>query len=149
MIRKVERIWKSIVGVIGFLLFVSCGISVLNIVFMLVAERTVEIGTLMAIGAKGRDIRRLFTLEAVLIGGLGGLAGAIAGNAVVLAMAIVGVPFDSPFSTDDIVVHPKMSLLVTVAVALVAVVICYVSALVPARRASRVEPVVAFRGQVT
>jgi putative ABC transport system permease protein len=149
IIRDAERIWDSVVGVISFLLFVSAGISVLNIVYMLVAERTVEIGTLMAIGARPRDIRTLFALEACLIGLLGGALGAFLGNAIILGMDVVGVPFDSPFGSGTLMVHPKANVLVTLAIAAAGVAICYVSALAPARKAARVQPVVAFRGQIT
>lgn len=149
VIVKVKEIWDSVVGVIIVLLFVSAAISVLNIVFMLVAERTVEIGTLMAIGARPRDIRTLFTLEASLIGAIGGAIGAVLGNLALLAMDLVGVPFDSPFSGGVLLVHPKVSVVATLAVGAVAILICYVSALAPARKAAYVEPVVAFRGQIT
>lgn len=149
MIREVERIWDSVVGVISVLLFISAGISVLNIVYMLVMERTTEIGTLMAIGARPRDIRRLFTLEAALIGLIGGAIGAFLGNLYVLGMDLIGVPFDSPFGGGKLTVHPTMSLVVTVFVFFGAIVICYVSALAPSRKAAHVEPVVAFRGQIT
>ncbi len=149
MIREVERIWDSVVGVISVLLFISAGISVLNIVFMLVMERTTEIGTLMAIGARPRDIRLLFTLEAALIGVIGGAIGAVLGNLYVLGMDLIGVPFDSPFGGGKLMVHPKISLLVTGLVFVAAIVICYISALAPSRKAAHVEPVVAFRGQIT
>lgn len=149
MIRKVEKIWDSVVGVICFLLFVSAGISVLNIIFMLVAERTVEIGTLMAIGAKPRDIKFLFASEAVLIGFIGGGLGALIANAVITIMDQVGVPFDSPFSAGVLIVHPQVSIAVTAVIVGAGVIICYLSALAPARKAAAVEPVVAFRGQIT
>lgn len=149
MIKKVEKIWDSVVGVICFLLFVSAGISVLNIIYMLVAERTVEIGTLMAIGAKPRDIKFLFASEAILIGIIGGVIGGIFANTALKIMDIVGVPFDSPFSSGVLLVHPKTNLFVTVVIVTAGIVICYLSALAPARKAAAVEPVVAFRGQIT
>ena len=149
MIKEVARIWESVVGVISILLFISAAISVLNIVFMLVMERTVEIGTLMAIGARPRDIRTLFTLEAVLIGLIGGALGSLLANAELFAMDVIGVPFESPFSGGTLLVHPKVDVATTGVVLAVAVVICYLSALAPSRKASHVEPVVAFRGQIT
>ncbi len=149
MIKKVEKIWDSVVGVICFLLFISAGISVLNIIFMLVAERTVEIGTLMAIGAKPRDIKFLFASEAILIGSIGGIIGGIVANLALKIMDIIGVPFDSPFSSGVLLVHPQISMLVTGVIVLAGIVICYLSALAPARKAAADEPVIAFRGQIT
>ena len=148
IIRNVQKIWASIIGVIAFLLFVSAGISVLNIIFMVVAERTIEIGTLMAIGAKGSDIRRLFTCEALIIGIVGGLGGVVVGNAAVLFMGLSGVPFDSPFSSGFITVYPTVNLSETVLVMIGAIVICLFAAFFPARKAANVEPVRAFKGQV-
>lgn len=149
MIRKVEKIWDSVVGVICFLLFISAGISVLNIIFMLVAERTVEIGTLMAIGARQHDIKILFVAEAAMIGLIGGVIGASLANAAIKVMDAVGVPFDSPFSAGVLMVHPKVSFFVTFVIVVAGIAICYLSALAPARKAAAVEPVVAFRGQIT
>ncbi len=148
-VRKLKKIWDSVVGVISTLLFVSAAIAVLNIVFMMVAERTVEIGTLMAIGAKPRDVRTMFTLESSMIGLLGGVFGSLISNIILMVMNIFGVKFQSPFGTGFIIAHPSVSLPVSLAISAVAIVICYISALAPARKASHVEPVVAFRGQIT
>ena len=116
---------------------------------MLVAERTVEIGTLMALGAKPGDIKTLFTLEASIFGVIGGLLGALVGNAAVIAMDISGITFASPFGSGSFVMHPKISTAVTLVVFFGAIAICYISAIAPARKAASVEPVTAFRGQVT
>jgi putative ABC transport system permease protein len=148
-VRKVQKIWDSVIGVISFLLFVSAGIGVLNIVFMLVAERTVEIGTLMAIGAKPSDIKFLFTLEAAIFGLFGGIIGALIGNITVVLMDIIGITFASPFGSGEFQMHPSISPLVTAIVMLGSIIICYISALVPSRKAASVEPVTAFRGQMT
>lgn len=149
MIRRFEKIWDSIVGVITGLLFLSAGISMLNIVYMMVSERTVEIGTLMAIGAKARDVRTLFTMEAAVIGLFGGVAGSIIANVILTGMYASGVEFQSPFGSGVLVVHPSPSLSASLIVTVLGILICAIAALAPARKAARVEPVVAFRGQIT
>lgn len=149
IIRKVGRIWDSVVLVITFLLFVSTALSVSNIIYMMVAERTVEIGTLMAIGARPLDVSLLFSLEAILIGLFGGIAGMAVGTLAVFLMDVFGVPFDSPFGSDQLIVHPKISLGLALVVFAFGIIICQISALAPSRKASRVEPVRAFRGQIT
>jgi lipoprotein-releasing system permease protein len=135
--------------VITILLFLSTALSVLNIIFMMVAERTIEIGTLMAIGAQGSDVKRLFAIEASLIGMIGGTAGLILGCLAVFLMDHIGVPFESPFGSGKLVIHPKNNFLVAGIILMAAVAICYISSIAPARKASLVEPVKAFRGQIT
>lgn len=149
IIRDVEDIFHSVIGTVSLLLFVSAALSVLNMIFMLVAERTVEIGTLMAIGAIGRDVRTLVAIEAGLIGLIGGVLGALLGTFVVLLMNLSGVPFKNPFSSGLIEVYPVNNFTFTAVIMFGALIICIIAAIPPARKASRVEPVQAFRGQLT
>lgn len=149
VINNVGKIWDSVVALISTLLFLSTALSVMNIIFMTVNERVVEIGTLMAIGAKPREVRRLFGLEASFIGLAGGFLGLTVGNAVVQMMAYFGVPFESPFGGGVVVVYPEASLVTSLWVFAAAVFVCWVSGLLPARRAAKAEPVRAFRGQLS
>ena len=149
LIRNVERIWDSVVGVIAGLLFISAGISVLNIIYMLVAERTMEIGTLMALGIRSRDVKALFAVEAAWIGLIGGTLGVVLANTAVLILGVIGVPFASPFGSGLILVRPEISWSVTATIFVAAFLICIVAAINPARRAASIQPVQAFRGQST
>ena len=115
---------------------------------MLVAERTVELGTLMALGAFATDLKILVAVESMLIGVIGGVVGSVIGNATVMTMGFLGVPFKNPFSSGYIDVFPTVHVGWSIFVAACGLFICVIAALGPARKASRVEPVQAFRGQV-
>lgn len=149
MIKRIGKIFDSVVVLIGGLLFLSAAISVLSIVFMMVSERTVEIGTLMAIGARPQDVWSLFAVEAAILGAVGGSIGGLLGTGAVWIMGRIGLPFQNPFGGGTLVLRPEVHGSVSVSFACAAVVICVLAALGPARRASRVEPVRAFRGQLS
>jgi putative ABC transport system permease protein len=149
VINNVGKIWNSVVLVIACLLFSSAALTVLNIVYMIVAERTVEIGTLMAIGSKPRHIKLIFALEASILGITGGLLGALVGNSLVFTMGYFGIPFKNPFGNGELSINPQMDILTTALITGFAIIVCMMAAWAPSRKASEVDPVKAFRGQMT
>ena len=66
------------------------GISIMNIMLVSVTERTREIGLRMAVGARRRDIRSQFLIEAVTLALVGGLGGGLAGSLGALADRLAG-----------------------------------------------------------
>lgn len=69
------------------------GIGIMNIMLVSVTERTKEIGIRMAIGARAKDIREQFLIEALVLSLLGGLIGVVSG--IIIAL-LIGAIFKTP-----------------------------------------------------
>ncbi len=109
------------------------GISIMNIMLVSVTERTREIGLRMAVGARRRDIRRQFLIEAVTLALIGGLIGALIGSAGAMAIAWQ--------AAWPILVSPWAIVLACGFSGLVGIAFGFY----PAYRASRLDPMVALR----
>ncbi len=125
-----------VVGAIGAISLSVAGIGIMNVMLVSVSERTREIGLLKAIGASRRQILGLFLVEAVIISAAGGLLGALVGWLVVglLVRLVPALPASPPTWA----VGAALSL---------AVVVGGVFGLLPARRATRLDPVAALSGR--
>ncbi|RMP59335.1 hypothetical protein ALQ18_01600 [Pseudomonas marginalis pv. marginalis] len=74
-----SRTFAYLLLALGAVSLVGGGVGVMNVMLMNVAERRREIGIRMALGARRRDIRNLFLLEAVSLTAVGALCGAVLG----------------------------------------------------------------------
>ncbi len=112
------------------------GVGIMNVMLVSVSERTREVGLLKALGAGRRQILAAFLAEAILISSAGGLLGLALGWAAVLA--IVAVYPALPASPPLWAVAAAFSLSVGVGA---------VFGVLPARRATRLDPVAALAGR--
>ncbi len=98
--ESLQELWKAISRVAFMLLMLVSsvslgvgGIVIMNIMLVSVVERTQEIGVRLALGAKKKDIRRQFLLEAALLSAFGGVIGVLVGGLGALAVkGITGFP---------------------------------------------------------
>ena len=104
-----------------------------------VAARSREIALLQALGATARDVRAMVLLEALLIGGGGGLLGMVVGRCLGLLgdLAWKGLLPDFPYRPEAILIFPAWLLGASVALAALSSVM---GALTPAAAAARIEP---------
>ena len=119
-------------AIAGVSLFVG-GVGIMNIMLVSVTERTREIGIRVAVGARPRDIRAQFLLEAVTLSLMGGVLG--------IALGVAGAYATAHFAQWPIVIQPQAVLLAFSFA--VAVGVCF--GLYPARKAARLDPIDALR----
>jgi putative ABC transport system permease protein len=131
---------------IGTLTLGIGGVGVMNIMLVSVDERIREIGLRRALGAKKRHIQMQFLAETLMIMVLGGAIGIIL--AYVIAKAVGTLPMMGPLFEDDSGkgdIHLKISFLTVFISSMVLLVVGVISGLVPALRASKLDPVEALR----
>ncbi|HJU72132.1 MAG TPA: ABC transporter permease [Gemmatimonadaceae bacterium] len=131
--KTLTRVLFAVVPAIVSIGIVVGGIVIMNIMLMSVSERTHEIGIRKAVGARARDIQRQFLAESVALATLGGLVGVASGWG-----------FASLIATASPLPARVTSWSVALAIALGAGV-GIVFGVYPARRAARLDPVLAMR----
>ena len=112
------------------------GILIMNVMLVAVSQRTAEVGLLKALGARGRQITALFLAEAILLSAAGALAGLLVGEAATLVIGRIypSLPVGAPAWA-------------VVLALVIAVASGVVFGLLPARRAARLDPVIALAGR--
>lgn len=121
-----------LVGVVGLSLLVG-GIVIMNIMLMVVSERTREIGLRKAVGARPRDILLQFVVEATVISLLGGLIGMLIGIGIAAIVTLTGL-ITAAVTLSSILLAVGFSLAVGL-----------FFGIYPAQRAARLNPIVALR----
>jgi putative ABC transport system permease protein len=125
---------SAAVGVVSIFMVVG-GVVIMNIMLAVVSERTREIGVRKSVGARRRDIMNQFLVESSMLAGIGGFIGvAVAWIVAVAVRNLTPVPMEVPLSA------------VAIGVSLSAIVGLFFG-IYPARRASRLDPIVALRSE--
>ncbi len=120
-------------GAIGGISLLVGGIGIMNIMLVSVSERTEEIGLRKALGARSGDVLQQFLVESLVLASLGGAIGTLAGLGTVSLVAAV-TPLPATIGATMVVVTVGLSGSIGL-----------FFGVVPARRAAKLDPIVALR----
>jgi putative ABC transport system permease protein len=132
--NKIANVLSIVLVIVSAIALLISGIGIMNIMLVTVTERTREIGLRMAVGASRREILLQFLVESVLISLIGGSLGIIIGLALPLSVAFFTNQVHVPVVPVSAIVAFIVSLSVGVGFGLL-----------PARRASQLNPTEALR----
>jgi putative ABC transport system permease protein len=125
--------FNILLGLCGVFTLMVGGIAVANIMYLLVGQKTGEIGIQMAVGAKRRHILMQFLLQGLVLVAIGGLAGFMVSWILTTVMGIVPLP--------EQIGVPEMSPIVCLVTVVLLGIIGLLAGYFPARRAASLDPV--------
>lgn len=131
---KIALVLTIVLILVSAIALIISGIGIMNIMLVTVTERTREIGLRMAVGASRKDVLEQFLAEAVILSLAGGLIGILVGISLPLSVRFFTDAFRVPISATSVVVAFAVSLAVGV-----------VFGMLPANRASQLNPTEALR----
>ena len=132
--------FEIFMGIIGVITLIVGGIGLANIMYVVVQERTKEIGIRRSVGAKSRHILGQFLLEAFLVIGIGAFIG------LMLAVGLIQLVSALPIQGfKDAVGTPELNLNVAIITIIILGGIGFLAGFFPARKASRLEVVDCLR----
>lgn len=128
---------------VGFLTLLIAGIGVANVMYVVVKERTREIGIKMAVGARRNYILGQFIFEALLLAFIGGAVGLLFSYSVVTAVRMI--PTGDDINAMQFLGRPVLSLTTMLMTTGILALIGFLAGFFPARKAASVDPVESLR----
>ncbi len=134
--KRVAKIFDGMdyfLGVVGVITLALGAIGIINIMLVSVTERTREIGTRLAVGAREHEVLLQFLVEAITLSSVGGIVGILLAT---LASALLARVMQVPF-----LFNPQINTVAFIFSGAIGVMFGYL----PARRAARLDPIEALR----
>jgi hypothetical protein len=136
-VKRYLRVVEIVLTAVGLIAFLVAALGITNALLAAVRERRREIGVLKAVGARDRDILRLFLVEAAVVGSLGGTIGAALGTSIA---ALVGLAVNRYLASQGVApLHLAVSVAVLVGAVAGSALLAVVAGVLPARRAARLS----------
>ena len=138
-VSQFNAVLSILVLIIGFGTLIAGIVGISNIMIFIVKERTKEIGIRKALGAPPISIERLITFESILITSISGFLGLIAGSVILDSM--------EETLKEYFIKDPGVSTSLVIGATITLIIAGTIAAYLPAKRASRIKPIVALRDE--
>jgi putative ABC transport system permease protein len=125
---------------IGSISLVVAAVSIFNVMMMSVKERVQEIGILLSIGTEKGEVRRMFLYEAFILGIIGAVVGGICSFVIGYSVVSAMIGNTSYFFLPDSLIYIPYGMII-------GIVVCVVSGVYPAWKASNMDPIDALRSE--
>lgn len=143
---KTVQLFNKFFLIIKLVVAIIVILSIFNTMNMAVLERISEIGTIMALGTKRRNVLKLFIYEGAILGIFGGIIGIISGALITTLVSYIGITMPPPPGASMYwLSEPKVVPSVLLFSFILSVITSVISSLYPAYKASRLEIANALR----
>jgi putative ABC transport system permease protein len=144
--NKTVTLYSRQMNIVKLIIGLVIILSIANTMTMNVLERTGEIGTLMALGNKSKQILRLFITEGLLLGLIGGTAGTLIGIGMASAISYIGIPMPpAPGMSTGFTGEIRVTSGLAAQAFILAILTAAIASVYPAWKASKLKIVDALR----
>ena len=138
-------LFNGIADVASLILFAMIAGAITNTMLMAVFERTREIGTIASLGSRRHQIVSLFVWEALVLGSVGLLLGAVIGIVLTRTLGLIGIHFPPlPGQTVDLILRPEFTWRSMIEGAVLAALVSVAASVYPASVAASIKPIEAL-----
>ena len=136
---------NAVVFALCLIFYIIVIASITNTMMLTLFERKKEIGTLMAIGIKAKDVMLLIIMESTIIGVIGSLLGVLLSAVIIIILSKVGWTRSLPQTNIFVTIYPLINVPFMLLSLMLGVLSSILASIYPARKVLQVNPVDALR----